>query len=167
MDSAVRPEEFCPEWRDDVRMRALFGPLPSQTAQPEAWAGRVRFWTGLIETWAVRSGPRCLLTTAELGRALTRAGRSPQCLDEVVAAGRTEGLYAEPAAHLEQLERTRAVATQKASWGSWLMGLGSGVVRSVGASLMGRASQSDGSEAAFVVTNLVSKVKVIFCMFKI
>jgi hypothetical protein len=156
MDSAVRPEEICPEWSDDVRMRALFGPLPSQTAQPEAWSGRVRFWTGLIEAWASRAGPRCLLTTTELSRALARAGRTPQCLGEVVAAGRTEGLYAEPAAYLVQLERPRGKAS---SWGSWLLGLGWGAVRSVGAGLIGRAGQSDSSDTEFVVTKLVCKVK--------
>ena len=155
MDPAVRPEDLCPEWTDNVRMRALFGPLPSQAAQPEARAGRVRFWTDLIEALATRSD-RCLLSTGELGRLLARAGRSPQCLGEVVEAGRAAGISAEPTAYLDQLEQQRTAT--KSSWGLWLVGLGSGVVRSVAASVLGGGGSNQNSEAEFLVISMVEKV---------
>jgi hypothetical protein len=67
MDWSVRPEDLCAEWGDDVRMRAVFGPLPSREAHPEAWAGRLRFWTLLVEAAAARDN-RCLLTTGKGSR---------------------------------------------------------------------------------------------------
>ena len=71
-------------------------------------------------------------------------------------AGRAAGIYAEPTAYLDQLEQQRTAT--KSSWGLWLVGLGSGVVRSVAASVLGGGGSNQNSEAEFLVISMVEKV---------
>ncbi len=155
MDWSVRPEDVCPEWSDDVRMRALFGPLPSREAHPDAWAGRLRFWSQLVEVWAARAD-RCLLTLAELGHLFQRQGRTPQCLEEVVRQGRLSGQFAIPSAHLEQLAAAAGGgANSSKAWGAWLRSLGAEVVRTVSSTVMG---PGDTTTEEFVIVSQVEKV---------
>jgi hypothetical protein len=90
--------------------------------------------------------------TGELGNLFRRDGRTPQCLEEVVQEGRSAGLFAEPAAYLSG----SGTRSDGATWGAWLLGLGAGMVRSLGSAVLGPA-QSPAAE--FVVTSQVEKVR--------
>jgi hypothetical protein len=91
------------------------------------------------------------LGIGELGNLFRRDGRTPQCLEEVVQQGRSAGLFAEPAAYLSG----SGTRSDGATWGAWLLGLGVGMVRSLGSAVLGPV-QSPTAE--FVVTSQVEKV---------
>ncbi len=66
--------------------------------------------------------------------------------------GRSAGHFAEPAAYLSG----SGTRSDGATWGAWLLGLGAGMVRSLGSAVLG-PTQSPTAE--FVVTSQVEKVR--------
>ncbi|KAK6639710.1 hypothetical protein RUM43_007985 [Polyplax serrata] len=83
-DNKLEDEFQLPEcWKNDVRMGALFAPFRSKAINPTDWNSKMKFWTGLIESWC--KSMKCpVLNVSSLKENFSRKGTMPACLEEVV-----------------------------------------------------------------------------------
>jgi len=141
-------EELCAEWGDDARMNALFAPLRNKDVNPESWHSKIQFWLNLVEKWSSYEGV-LVLDIELLKKTFSRKGKSVQCLEDVIKEGLGTGLLAKSDGHLQSLDSAHQ------SWGTWMLELGTGAVKSVGSKLIG--SSNPGTITVIKTLNLMKE----------
>jgi len=123
---------LCDEWTNDQRMNALFAPLRSRELNPEAWNGKVKFWSELISKWS-RSSRTLSFDVSKLKTVFVRDGKHPYCLEEVIQHTTQEGTTVS----LQSFLNSQRSPHQ--SWGAWMISKGASAVKTVGSKVLGVA----------------------------
>lgn len=82
-DNLPLPSEKIPEWNQEERIRALFSPFRSRSANSQDWTSKYKFWRNLIYEW-LKHTMQCNFTIVDLNEAFKRKGCAPLCLDTVI-----------------------------------------------------------------------------------
>jgi len=125
----VAVEEICQEWKDDKRMNALFAPVGDKNLNPESWKAKIKFWIDLIEEWSLKNDI-ILLDISALKKVFIRNGKSPYCLEDVIAEACKSGQFCATDEYLKN------VAASHQSWGAWMLGAGAGAIKKVSTNLI-------------------------------
>lgn len=144
-------------WNDSERVSVLYGPLPNQNLNPDAWNAKLQFWEQTIEKWLRREG-RSTLSVDVIEREFSFNGRKPHCLTDVVKhlmAKKILVKYADIKSKFVQ------AAVSSASWSNWTYNvLKSGVT---GLFQIAVGSQGTfGEQEEFVQTKLLEENSRIF-----
>lgn len=82
-DTLPIPLEKIPEWNQEERMRALFSPFRSRSANSQDWISKYKFWHNLIYEW-LKHTMQCSFSIADLSEVFKRKGCAPLCLATVI-----------------------------------------------------------------------------------
>lgn len=80
MDNA----EFDKMWSDDQKMSVMFSVFRDKSVNPLSWEQKMNFWQETIERYCEKNDLVIVLPST-LPTYFTRKGRTPQCLDVVIA----------------------------------------------------------------------------------
>jgi len=129
------PGQLCSEWADDQRMAVLFAPLRAKELNPESWNSKVNFWSNLVVKWAQQTNT-AVVSMDLLEKAFERDGKTPYCLEDVLRELWTAGGIVEFSKYLSSL-------TPRPTWSSWLKGVGTNALHSVGETVAGFRPNDD------------------------
>jgi len=128
-------DQLCSEWADDQRMSVLFAPLRAKELNPESWNSKVNFWSNLVIKWAQQTNT-AVVSMDLLEKAFERDGKSPYCLEDVLRE-----LWA--CGGIVDFSRYLSSQTPRPTWSSWLKGIGTNALHTVGETVAGFRPNDD------------------------
>lgn len=107
-------------------MNFLFQPFNDRDSNPTAYDSKMKFWKGLVSDFLKFEGQQqtigthstsLSITVESVSKALSRAGRPPRCMDDVISNMVKGGSLVELNELREKLQEK--VSTKRAGWSSW------------------------------------------------
>lgn len=124
-------DEFARICSDDQKMNVMYSSLRDKSVNPQSWQQKMNFWQEAITRHCHQYG-LVIIEQASLAKQLTRNGRTPQCLDAVIAEMKRSGKL-KPLSTVE----SEGAAVGWLYWGyskfirnplSWAVGLASSMI---------------------------------------
>merc|ERR1719209_1892660 len=128
-------DQLSSEWADDQRMSVLFAPLRAKELNPESWNSKVNFWSNLIIKWAQQTNT-AVVSMDLLEKAFERDGKMPYCLEDVLRELWASG-------GIVDFQRYLSSQTPRPTWSSWLKGIGTNALHTVGETVAGFRPNDD------------------------
>lgn len=113
----------------------MFAPLRTKELNPESWNSKIQFWSSLIVRWSQHNN-HPVVNLDQLEAAFEREGRTPNCLEAVL-----QEMWS--ASQLVDLARYLGALQPRATWASWLRGVGVTAMQTVGESIAGFRPNDD------------------------